>query len=271
MAVAALALAASNLAAQPAPVEQSASFADLADLALAAPITAHVRIAKADRLGPRETANVPPGHQRFFVEARLVALIRGPAEVPVRVRYLVDLPDVGGGPARLTKRSEHLIFAAPGPRPGELRLIVRDAQIAWTPSAAASVRALLAEAQTPAAPARVTGIGRVFHVPGSLAGESETRIFLATASGRPISLAVRRRPGVGPSWSAALGDFVDEPAQVPPVSLIWYRLACGLPAALPPSALADAEAAEARIAAEDYRFVREAIGACARTRSRISR
>src|SRR3546814_1145016 len=36
------------------------------------------------------------------------------------------------------------------------------------------------------APPVITGVGCAFHVPGSLPGEGETQIFLATADGSPV-------------------------------------------------------------------------------------
>ena len=57
-------------------IPSALSYADLADLALAAPIAAHVRVVGADRLSEREAPNVRPGYRRFLVEADVVALIR---------------------------------------------------------------------------------------------------------------------------------------------------------------------------------------------------
>ena len=99
-------------------------------------------------------------------------------------------------------------------RAAELRLAARDAQLPFSPEAAARLRAILREASAPGAPPRITGIGRAFHVPGSLPGESETQIFLQTADNRPISLNVLRRPGEQPRWSVALGEMVDEAAAI---------------------------------------------------------
>ncbi len=150
------------------------TYADLADLALAAPIAAHLRVSGADRLSEREAPNVRAGYRRYLVEADIVALIRGPAEVPQRLRYIVDLPDDSDGrPARLRRRDELLVLARLAPnRPGELQLIAPDAQIPYTAAAADQLRAILREATQAGAPPRITGIGRAFHVPGSLPGES---------------------------------------------------------------------------------------------------
>jgi hypothetical protein len=131
------------------------------------------------------------------------------------------------------------------------------------------VRAILREASGAAPPPRIAGIGRAFHAPGSLPGESETQIFLQTAGGRPVSLNVLRRPGQTPLWSVALSEIVDDAAQPPaPDTLLWYRLACALPQALPQQSLADSDAASVRAIRSDYRLVLDRLGPCRRSRQR---
>jgi hypothetical protein len=145
--------------------------------------------------------------------------------------------------------------------------VAPDAQLPFTPERAERIRAVLREAAAADAPPRITGIGKAFHVPGSLPGESETQIFLQTANGRPVSLSVLRRPGETPRWAVALSEMVDDAAAPPqPESLLWYRLACGLPRALPPQSLADAEPEAAAAIQADYRLVLDRLGPCARSR-----
>ena len=245
------------------------TYADLADLALAAPVVAHVRLKRAVALKPGEAGPVPPGRTRYYLEADVVSLIRGAEGSPALVSYLADLPDgAKGKAAKPPKKSEYLILAdkVPG-RPGELRLIAPDAQLPFSAERAADLRAILREAAAPAAAPRITGIGKAFHVPGALAGESETQIFLLTAGGEPVSLTVLRRPGETPQWAVALGEIVDDAAAEPkPNSLLWYRLACGLPRALPPQSYSAAEPQHAVAIEADYRLILQRLGPCARSR-----
>jgi hypothetical protein len=272
----AAAAAVSALAAQPAPpqtppVSQAFSYADLADLAVGAPVVAHVRVRDDDVIGAREAPSVRPGFRRFLIEAEVVALIRGTGGIPAEISYLVDLPnDSRGRPARIARRAEFLLLARRVPnRPAELQLVAPDSQIAYAPATAETLRAILRDSSAADAPPRITGIGRAFHVPGSLPGESETQIFLATADERPISLSVLRRPGERPRWSVALSEIVDDAAAPPaPGSFLWYRLACTLPARLPADVLRENGAEEARAVQADYRVVIEGLGPCARTRAR---
>lgn len=248
---------------------QAVTYADLADLSVAAPIAAHVRLARVERLREAEAPTAPEGHRRFLVEADIVALIRGPNGLPARIRYLVDLPnDSRGRPADLRRRSEWLLLASRSEtRPDELRLAAPDAQLAYTPDLAERLRAILRESSLAGAPPRITGIGRAFHVPGSLPGESETQFFLQTANGRPISISVLRRPNEPPRWGVSLTEVIDEAAPTPARdTLVWYRLACSLPATLPRASLSEAGADEARAIEADYRLVMENLGRCTRNR-----
>ena len=256
--------------AAPAP-EAPLTYADLADLALAAPIAAHVRVAKAIALKEKQAPDVPPGLARLYVEADVVSLIRSTDGLPSRLRYVVDLPRTAKGKApKLAKGSQLILLAAPvAGRPGEVRLIAPDAQLAWTAQRADQLRSILREAVGSEPPPQITGIGRAFHVPGAIPGESETQIFLQTAAGDPVSLNVLRRPGETPYWAVALSEIVDDAAEPPKRdTLLWYRLACTLPRALPRQSLADADSAGAAAIQADYRLVLERLGPCIRGRSR---
>lgn len=251
------------------PPPTALTYPDLADLSLAAPVVAHVRLIRSVALKPTEAGPVRHGHSRHYIEAETVALVRGAGGLPARVSYLADLPLAPNGkPAKLAKKSEFIVLAdvVPG-RPGELRLIAPDAQLPFAPERADRIRGILREATGGSAPPRITGIGKAFHVRGSLPGESETQIFLQTAEERPVSLSVLRRPGETPRWAVALSEIVDDSAAPPAVdTLLWYRLACTLPRTLPAASYADADTGEAQAIQADYRLVLERLGPCARSR-----
>lgn len=265
-----------HAAAQPAPRAAAAApaavqltYADIAALALEAPVAAHVRLRRALPLKSEEAPGVAAGFTRFYVEADALALIRGEPGMPTQLRYLADFPNgASGRPARPARKSEWLVFARPvAGRPGELQLTAPNTYLAFSPQVAERTRTILREALAPDAPPALTGIGRAFHVPGVLQGASETQIFLQTAGNRPVSINVVRQPQVPPRWFVSMSEFVDAGATQPkPDTLLWYRLACALPAQLPRAALAEAAEHEQAIAA-DYRLVREGLGSCMRTRS----
>lgn len=259
---------ATPLAAQNAAAPPASAYADLADLTLAAPVIADAVVRSTSRLSGAESAGVAPGRQRLYVEADLVALIRGQEGAPARVGYLVDLVPNANGKLPKLKKSRVLVFARPAPGlPGQLQLVAPDAQLPWTVAADAQVRGIARAALAADAPPRITGVREAFHVAGALPGEGETQIFLQTADGRPVSLSVLRRPGERPRWAAALSEIVDE-AAAPPArdTLLWYRLACALPPTLPAASIAALQPADAQTAQEDYGFVLAQLGECGRTR-----
>ena len=252
----------------PAPARITFSYADLADLALPAQVAAQVRVRDAIPLRKDQAAGVPAGRTRYYVEADVTSLIRGPAGLPARVRYLTDLPNAADASAKLKGKAEYLVLAvAVAGRPGELRLVDKDGHIPWTAELGQKVRALLKEAAAADAPPQIVGVGSAFHVPGNLPGESESQLFLQTAGGRPVSLTVLRRPGQEPTWAVALGEIVDEAAAPPaPNSLLWYRLACTLPRQLPDQSLAEVDRDAGNAIRSDYALVMDRLGPCVRNR-----
>jgi hypothetical protein len=249
-------------------VAAAPAYADLADLVLAAPVVVIATIRSTARIKGAEAAGVAPGRQRVYVTADVAALIRGTGGLPARVGYLLDLaPDAAGRVPKL-KKARVVVLARPvAGSPDQLQLAAPDAQLAWTPETEARVRAIAQAAVAAEAPPAVTGIGNAFHVPGALPGEGETQVFVATADNTPMSLSILRRPGERPRWAVALSEVVDEAAEPPArETLLWYRLACGLPQALPERATATLSAEDAEKARTDYAFVLAQLGACGRTR-----
>ena len=258
-------------AAAPPPLPQAAApvskttYVETVGLMLRAPLAIDATIRSAARIKPAEAPGLSPGFQRFYVQADVAALIRGREGVPPRIGYLLDVPlDARGRAPRLNKQRVLLFARTVAGRPGELQLAGSTAQQPWSPELDAQVRRIATELVAPDAPPQITGIGNAFHVPGSLPGEGETQIFLTTGDNRPVSLTILRRPGEERRWAVALAEIVDEAAGPPQRdTLLWYRLACGLPAALPERALASMEPADSATAREDYQFVRDALGPCA--------
>jgi len=249
--------------------ESGIGYADLADLVIAAPIIADATIRSQVKIKPEEAPGLAPGLTRYYVEADVGVLLRGTGGVAPRVGYLLDVARDASGRLPKLKKRRVLIFARSAPTGvGQLQLIAPDAQRDWTPGLEAEVRQIATAAVAPDAPPRITGIGNAFHVPGALPGEGETQIFLTTANGMPVSLSILRRPGERPRWAVALSEIVDEAASPPPPrSLLWYRLACGLPQRLPVTSTAALSPEDAAKAVEDYGFVLGQLGACGRTRA----
>jgi hypothetical protein len=256
--------------ASPGPGIPQLSYADLADLALSAQVVAGVTVSKAERLKGELAPGLQAGNARFLIEAQTAMLLRGAEGLPGLVTYIVDVPLDARGKAPSLKKNRLIIFGNRVPqRPQELRLTSPYSQVGWAQSTESLLRAILTEATAASAPPVVTGIGNAFHVPGAIPGESESQIFLTTPNNRPISLTILRRPGEQPQWAVALGEMVDDSASAPARdSLLWYRLACFLPATMPERSTASLGASDAQAVRDDYAFVLKQLGRCGRTIAR---
>lgn len=242
-----------------------ADYVTLAGLADTAPQVLRVQIKDTTVVDPERAPDVPTNMARLFVEAQVLNLIRGKAGVSESIRYLVDVPRDARGKVPKLKKAQFLLFARPGGRPGEVQLVAKNAQIPWTADVEQQVRTIVTELVTPGAPPTIRGIREALHVRGNLQGEGETQIFLATANGDPVSISVLRRPGLAARWAVSLTEIVDEAASPPGRgTLLWYRLACSLPAQIPQRALVSDTPADNDLARRDYNFVLEQLGPCRR-------
>lgn len=250
----------------------SLTYADLASLADAAETVLRVQVRKASRLKPEQAPGVAPGMARVLIEARTQTVLTGPA-MGETVRYLADVPlDARGKVPKLSK-AVMLLFARTVPgRAGEISLVDAGAQLPWSGETEMRTRAILTEMLSPDAPPRIKGVREVLHVPGNLVGEGETQVFLQTQNNAPVSLSVVRRPGMERTWGVSLSEIVDQAARPPArETLTWYRLACSLPAQMPPGASLSGSAAHVRAAADDYAFVIAQLGECSRNRPAVER
>lgn len=248
------------------PVVPPPPYAQVADLTLRSPTIIDATIRSVEKLKGPEAVGAPAGQIRLYVQADVSALVRGTESVPARIGYILDVqPDARGRVPKLRK-SRVLLYARPvRGLAGQVQLTGPDSQRDWMPALDGLTRQIAKEALAADAPPIVTGVGNAFHVPGSLPGESETQIFLTTRDGRPVSLSIIHRPGERARWAVALSEIVDEAAAPPrPDSLLWYRLACALPADLPAESLRNVEGENAAAARADYRFVIQSLGRCVR-------
>ena len=260
-------LASPALAVPPAPVPLL-GYADLADLADRAPSVLRAQVRSIAVVEPARAPGLRPGYARLYIEARTVALISGPPLTGDALRYLADVPlDSKGKPPKLAKR-EVLLFARTVPaRPGELQLVAPDAQVLWSQANEDRLRGILRELLAPGAPGRVARVSEAIYVPGTLAGEGESQMFLATADGEPASITVTHQPGAEPRWNVSFSEVVDA-SGAPPArdTLAWYRLACFLPRSLDPAVNVSSTAEDKARAAADYAWVLGQLGTCPRSR-----
>lgn len=251
----------------PPPASAMLNYADIADLADAAPMVIRVQPRKIVAVEPERARGVKPGWARFYVEAKTEGVVAGTQPLGELLRYLVDLPLDAKGKPPVVKKKSVVLFARPvAGRPGELQLVRPDGQLLWDAPLDQRLRDILKELYAPGAAHKVTGVREAIFVPGNLAGESESQFFLSTANGEPAAISVHRSPGQTPRWSVSFSELVSADAEPPRRdSLAWYRLACFLPRQLPVEANISATAGDRSAAASDYRFVMEQLGGCSRT------
>ncbi len=246
----------------------NSSYADIADLVVSSPLIVDATIRKTTKVPIEQAAGVPAHLQRMLVEADVVALLRGTDGIAGQVRFLLDVPkDAKGKLPKLKKKRYFLLGSKVTGMVGTMRLSRPDALVEWSAPNDARVREITREAVQLGAPQAITGITSAFHSAGSVPGEGETQIFASAAGGQPYTISVTARTGKGKSWLVSNSELIEEGASTPKRnSLLWYRLACGLPKSID-SALTDSGDAEgsARVAL-DYRFVLASLGPCDRTR-----
>jgi hypothetical protein len=246
----------------------SNSYADMADLVVAVPLIVDVAIRKTTAVPATQAIGVPANMQRMLVLADVMALLRGTDGIGGQVRFLLDVPkDAKGKLPKLKKQRLFLFASRVANMPGTIRLIKPNALAAWSPANDSLVRAITREAVQIDAPQAITGIASAFHSAGSVPGEGDSQIFLNSAGGQPYSISVISRTGKAKSWSVSNSELIEEGAGAPKrTSLLWYRLACGLPPKLGADQLEGADEAGGTRLQADYAFVLSALGRCDRTR-----
>lgn len=242
------------------------TFADVAALSERADLVARVQIRKLVQVEPTRVTGVRPGYGRFYVEGKTGALLTGKAPLGETVRYLVDLPLDAYGEGPDFKHREVFVFARRVPsRPDELQLVSATAQLPWSPGGAMRLRGILRTMVSHDAPPKITGVREIIHVPGNLAGQGRTQIFLSTKDGSAASIAVTREPGFDPSWAVSFSEVAAKGSNaLRRETLAWYRLACFLPGNPPPRANLSSSHPARLQAAADYRYVLNELGPCRR-------
>ena len=244
------------------------SYADIADLVVVSPLIVDATVRKATKIPAEQAIGVPANLQRMLIVADVSALVRGNDGIAGQVRFLLDVPkDAKGKIPKLKKQRYFLLGSKAAGLPGTIRLSRPDAVVEWSASNDAMLRAITKEAVMIDAPQPIVGLTSAFHSPGTIIGEGETQIFVEAKGNQIYSLSVFSQPGAPKRWAVSTGEVIDESATAPVKdSLLWYRLACGLPQSLDPRLVETPEAENAAKAQADYRFIITSLGSCDRTR-----
>jgi hypothetical protein len=244
------------------------SYADVADLVVNAPLIVDVTIRKITPVPAQQAVGVPVNLQRMLIEGDVMALLRSKDGMGGTVRFLLDVPKDAKGKIPKLKKQRYFLFANKvAAMPGTIRLIRPNALAEWSPANDNMVRAITREAVQLDAPQAITALTSASYSPGDIPGEGDTQIFLNATGGQPYSISVTSRAGKPKSWTVSMSDLIEEGASAPKRNtLLWYRLACGMPPKLGVDIIETADAENIARAQTDYDFVLQSLGKCDRLR-----
>ncbi|MFB0613010.1 hypothetical protein [Aurantiacibacter poecillastricola] len=245
---------------------QAPTYADLVAMAMEADTVVLVSVEDQTAFPAERAPSVPPSEVRLYMETLVQGLLKAPRPLGESLTYVVDRSrDADGDVPDLEERRFLLFGDLSASQPGSLQLLSSDSMLPAGPRIEERTRRVLTQLAAADIPPAITGVRDVISVPGNLAGESETQMFVETATGAPVSLSVIRRPNQAPEWGISLGELVDSSATPPePETIAWYRFACFLPRELPQDAFLQTDRASQAQAREDYAFVLAELGPCER-------
>lgn len=248
------------------PAAQAPTYADLVTWAMEADTVAVVTVEEQISYPAERAPDVPPTRARLYVEALTQSLLAAPQGVGEQLTFVVDQERTPDGDAPDLEDRPFLLFGdLSRSQPGAIQLLSSDSMLPAGPQIEQRVRRVLTQLAAADTPPAITGLRDVISVPGNLAGESETQMFVETESGAPVSLSVIRRPGMTPEWGVSLGELVDASATPPePETLAWYRFACFLPRELPEDSFLQRDRASQERARQDYAYILDQLGPCER-------
>ncbi|WP_395336620.1 hypothetical protein WBP06_20190 [Novosphingobium sp. BL-8H] len=243
-----------------------ATFVDTVELSKKSAMVVLARVTHLEPVAASARGSLSATHRRYYAEASTRTLLYGQNGIGGSLRYLVDLPAGPASGAMDIEGKQVFLFAAPVPgHPQEIRLVEPTAQQFWSPDRENRLRSVLRALVSPRSSAPVTRVRELSFVPGNLAGQGRTQIFLDTKKG-PATIAVRHVPGGPESWGVSFSELTGGDLHPPaPDTLDWYNLACFLPASPPQSAYTSRTFAAKEQAYADYRMVVAALGPCERS------
>jgi hypothetical protein len=242
------------------PAVAAPSYADLADLTLAAPVIVRATITGNERIADKDSNGLAPGRARLLITAAVDAALVAPGAIPATLSWLWDAQLDAHGKVPKPKGQPVLAWLAAPAVDGKTRLVAGSGQMPWDAATESRVRMIATEARSGTVPA-INGVANGFRADGTVQEESESQFFLTAASGTGLTMVVTTKPGEARRVAIAKGDVIDESAvQVMPETLLRYRLACYLPARLPVSA----GGGDAALAA-DWQAALASLGPCGRS------
>lgn len=246
--------------------QNQVSYDDMMAIIIDSNLVVDIIVRKVKKLPPSQSIGAPIGKERLLITANVQSLIRADRGINSEIKFLYDAPVNSRGKIPKLKKQRFFAFGRNvANRPDFIKLTYTDSILPYDAQMDLMIRSAITEVIAPNAAQKITGISSAFHSPGTIIGEGETQIFLNTEFRQPMALSVVSTGNQSRSWSLSTSEVIDINATEPRrSSLLGHRLACSLPQNIEPSKIESSDPRDSRKAADDYNFVKNAIGPCVR-------
>jgi hypothetical protein len=255
---------ATKLVAQPAPTPYPVA----ARLYLNSPVVARGLITSQSKLNKKGNASLPPlptGQGRAMLEAELQTVLKAPDALPASLKFLWQGPLDAKGKLPTFKKQTLLLFLTPATANGVTGYGLTDINSVrpWLPTEDAQLRAIAAAAQDPAQRGlAIKGVRTTFvTMPEDANSTPYVHILFSTMNNAPLAAILEKQSG---QWMlrTTLTDLDQDAVGIQRQSLLWYHMACGLPAEPPAAVAKQPTEAESALARDAWSGMLEQLGPC---------
>ena len=248
----------------PPPPPPPQSYAQLARLYLASPIVLRAQVKSEAKLSKKTLAAMeplPPQQGRLMLGVEIQSVLKAPQALPAQMSFLWQGPLDANGKLPKLRKSSRLFFLMPtGP---SVTLVEVGAAPLWSSADEETLRAIGREASDPVAVGLAPGALRLATVTPADGDRSSPFVhFLFETRGGSNLVAILERADGRWLLRTTTSDLDQDARPVPPNSLLWYHLACGLPAAPPDPVSRQASAEDAALAREAWAGMLADLGPC---------
>jgi hypothetical protein len=239
-----------------------------ARLYLSAPVVVRGLVKGQSKLAKKDNAGLPPlpaDQGRAMLEMELQGALKAPDALPSTLKFLWQGPLDAKAKMPNFKKQILLAFLTSVTANGATGygLIDVNSIKSWSQAEEAQLRAIASAAQDPAQRGLAIKAVRTAFVTVPEDGNSEpyVHILFDTQNRAPLA-AIMTKQTTGWALRTTLTDLDQDAIAVQRQSLLWYHMACGLPASPPPAVANQASDAEKVLAVEAWSAMLEQLGPC---------
>ncbi len=256
------------LRAQPAVSSPTTAYPVVARLYLSSPVVARGLVKGQSKLGKKENAALPPlptGQGRAMLDVELQAVLKAPDALPAKLKFLWQGPLDAKNKVPSLKKQSLLLFLSTVTSSGVTGYGLTDINSVrpWSAAEEAQLRAIAAAAQDPAQRGlAIKGVRTTFvTVPEDSNSAPYVHILFVTQNGAPLA-AILEKPSGQWTLRTTVTDLDQDAQAIERQSLLWYHMACGLPAEPPAVVTEQPSEQERTLAREAWRGMLEQLGPC---------